>query len=120
LGQAYQDASLRPAVVEAVGAVGRGSPDELKLLGQALADPSEELRRRAVDAAAELSRRGAPASALMEQALGDASSSVRGRAVAEIAQLPDEQAAPLLAAALARTTDPLVRKSAMEGFAAQF
>ena len=119
LQAAYQEAASRAAVVEAVGAVGRGSPAELELLGKALSDPSEELRRRAVGAAAALSRRGAASSPLLEQALGDASSSVRGLAVLEIAQLGDEQAAPLLAAALSRTTDPLVRKSALEAIAAQ-
>jgi HEAT repeat protein len=119
LNEAYQDASSRAAVVEAVGAVGRGSPAEIALLQKALADPSEELRRHAVSAAASLARRGANAAQLLETALADASSSVRAQAVAEIAQLPDEQAAPLLAATLSKTADPMVRKSALEAIAAQ-
>jgi HEAT repeat protein len=121
LNEAYQkEPAARAAVIEAVGAVGRGSPGELALLQTALSDASsEDLRRRAVGAAAALCRRGAAATAPLEKALGDTSPSVRAQAVSEIAQLPDEQAAPLLAMALGRTTDPIVRKSALEAIAAQ-
>jgi HEAT repeat protein len=120
LTEAYQkEPAARAAVIEAVGAVGRGSPGELALLETALGEPSEDLRRRAVGAAAALCRRGAAATAPLEKALVDTSPSVRAQAVAEIAQLPDEQAAPLLAMALGRTTDPIVRKSALEAIAAQ-
>jgi HEAT repeat protein len=119
LEEAWKDVASRPAVVVAVGAVGRGSPAELALLQKSLADPSENLRRHTVTAAATLARRGANSAALLEQALADPSSSVRALAVSEIAQLSDEQAAPLLASALSRTTDPLVRKSALEAIAAQ-
>jgi HEAT repeat protein len=119
LEEAWKDAASRSAVVAAVGAVGRGSPGELALLQKSLGDASEDLRRHALAAAAALARRGVNSAPLLDQALADPSPSVRAQAITEIAQLSDEQAAPLLAGALSRTTDPLVRKSALEAIAAQ-
>jgi HEAT repeat protein len=119
LEEAWKDPASRSAAVAAVGAVGRGSPAELALLQKSLADASEDLRRHAVAAAALLNRRGGNSAALLEQALSDPSPAVRAEAVSEISRLSDEQAAPLWASALARTNDPLLRKSALEAIAAQ-
>ncbi|HXU71428.1 MAG TPA: HEAT repeat domain-containing protein [Polyangia bacterium] len=120
LADAYEDATLRPAVVEALAGAGKGSPETIALLQKALADPSEDVRRRAVMAAAALERRQSGAGApLLSAALRDQSASVRALALDAIEKLPDEQAAPLLAAALAQTGDPVVRRSALEAIGAQ-
>lgn len=120
LAEAYEDPSLRPAVVEALAGAARGGHDTVALLEKALADPSEDVRRRAVQAAAALERRQAGAGApLLAAALKDGSASVRGLALDAIEKLPDELAAPLLTQALATTGDPVVRRSALEAIGAQ-
>jgi HEAT repeat protein len=120
LADAYQDSALRPAVVLAVGAAGRGVPDEVALLKKALADPAEDVRRGAVQAAAALLAR-TPGSTVdvLVAGLKDASPSVRGLALAEIGRLPDADAAPLLASVLGETSDPVVRRQAIEAIGAQ-
>ncbi|HEY2746694.1 MAG TPA: HEAT repeat domain-containing protein, partial [Polyangia bacterium] len=120
LADAYEDATLRPAVVEALAGAAKGGPETIALLQKALSDPSEDVRRRAVMAAAALERRqsgtGAP---LLSAALRDGSASVRALALDAIEKLPDEQAAPLLTAALSQTGDPVVRRNALEAIGAQ-
>jgi HEAT repeat protein len=120
LADAYEDATLRPAVVEALAGAAKGGPETIALLQKALSDPSEDVRRRAVTAAAALERRqsgtGAP---LLSAALKDSSASVRALALDAIEKLPDEQSAPLLAAALSQSGDPVVRRSALEAIGAQ-
>ena len=117
---AYEDAALRPAVVGAVGAAGKGAPEEIALLKKAQSDPSEDVRRRAVGAGAALERRVPGAGVdLLAAGLKDNSPSVRALALHEVERLPDEQSAPLLASALAQTTDPVVRRNALEAIGAQ-
>ena len=117
---AFGDASLRPALIGALGAAGRGTPEELALLKKAAGDPSEDVRRRAVKAAAAIERRVPGASVeLLAGGLRDASPSVRALAMTEIERLPDEQSAPLLASALAQTNDPVMRRNALEAIGAQ-
>ncbi len=120
LAEAYEDPSLRPAVVEALAGAAKGGPETIALLTKALQDPSEDVRRRAVQAAAALERREAGAGApMLSSALRDGSASVRALALEAIGRLPDEQSAPLLTAALAQTGDPVVRRNALEAIGAQ-
>jgi HEAT repeat protein len=120
LAEAYEDPSLRPAVVEALAGAAKNAPETRALLQKALADPSEDVRRRSVQAAAALERRQSGAGApLLSDGLRDASASVRALALDAIEKLPDEQSAPLLATALAQTTDPVVRRNALEAIGAQ-
>lgn len=120
LADAYEDPALRPAVVEALGGAARGGNEASALLQKALADPSEDVRRRAVQAAAALERRQAGSGApLLAAALKDGSASVRALALDAIQKLPDEQSAPLLTATLAQTADPVVRRTALEAIGAQ-
>ena len=120
LAAAYEDATLRPAVVEALAGAAKGGPQAIALLHKALADPSEDVRRRAVTAAAALERRQAGAGApLLASALKDGSASVRALALDAIQKLPDEQSAPLLTTALSQTGDPVVRRNALEAIGAQ-
>jgi HEAT repeat protein len=120
LTEAYEDPALRPAVVEALAGAAKNGPETRALLQKALADPSEDVRRRAVQAAAALERRQAGAGAgLLADGLRDASASVRALALDAIQKLPDEQSAPLLTTALAQTTDPVVRRQALEAIGAQ-
>jgi len=138
LAAAYEDAPLRAAVVATLGAVGRGTPEETALLQKALGDGSEDVRRRAVRAAAALERRpgttpGAGA-ALLQIALRDAAPGVRALALEEAKALPDERAAPLLAAvvsqgfdgggapgapraSLRESSDPVARRAALDALA---
>lgn len=120
LTDAYEDATLRPAVVEALAGAAKGGPETIALLQKALADPSEDVRRRAVQAAAALERRQSGAGApLLSMALKDSSASVRALALDAIEKLPDEQSAPLLAAALSQSGDPVVRRNALDAIGAQ-
>jgi HEAT repeat protein len=120
LADTYEDATLRPAVVEALAGAAKGGPETVALLQKALADPSEDVRRRAVTAAATLERRQAGTGApLLAAALKDGSASVRALALDAIQKLPDELAAPLLTAALSQTGDPVVRRTALEAIGAQ-
>ncbi|HSN32472.1 MAG TPA: HEAT repeat domain-containing protein, partial [Ideonella sp.] len=120
LADAYEDPSLRPAVVEALAGAAKGGPETVALLGKALADPSEDVRRRAVQAAAALERRQAGAGApLLAAALKDNSASVRAMALDAVEKLPDEQATPLLTQALSTTGDPVVRRKALDAIGAQ-
>lgn len=120
LQAAYEDAAMRPAVVGAIGAAGRGAAGEAALLKRALGDASEDVRRRAVQAAAALERRAAGSTvAVLAGALKDASPSVRALALQEIRALPDAQAAPLLAQALAEADDPLLRRAALDAIGEQ-
>jgi HEAT repeat protein len=122
LAAAYEDPPLRAAVVAALGAVGRGSPEETALLQKALGDSSEDVRRRAVRAAAALERRpGTPpgaGAALLQIALRDAAPGVRALALEEAKALPDERAAPLLAAVVAQSSDPVARRAALDALGA--
>ncbi|MGZ3405322.1 MAG: HEAT repeat domain-containing protein, partial [Polyangia bacterium] len=120
LADAYEDSTLRPALVEALAGAAKGGPETIALLQKALSDPSEDVRRRAVTAAAALERRQAGAGApLLSAALRDNSASVRALALDAIQKLPDEQSAPLLTAALSQTGDPVVRRNALEAIGAQ-
>lgn len=94
LQAAYQEPSLRPAVIEALAAAG---PKALPLLERALTDPAEALRRRALKVVVDRGPEGAP---LLARALSDRSPAIRQQAFAAIAQLPEAQAVPLWSAAL--------------------
>jgi HEAT repeat protein len=120
LAKAFEDAALRRAVVDALGAAGRGVAEEIAILRRALADPTDDVRRRAVLAAAALERR-APgrAAELLAQAVRDGSSAIRALATQEIARLPDGQSAPLLGTVLAQTADPGVRRVALDALGEQ-
>jgi HEAT repeat protein len=117
---AYEDSSLRPALLEVVGAAGRGGPDELSLLRKAQADASEDIRRRVVEAAAALERR-IPGSGVdfLAGGMKDQSPTVRALALQEIQRLPDEQATKLLTQALAVTADPVTRQNALDEIGAR-
>ena len=120
LGEVYDDPSLRGMAVEALGAAGRGTPEEMALLKRAFGDESEEIRRQSVAAAAAYERRlpgrGAP---LLSTALRDSSAAVRTLAFNEIGSLPDAQAVPLLTEVLARSNDGVLRRSALEAISAK-
>jgi HEAT repeat protein len=116
----YQDAALRPAVADAIGAAGRGAPEEIALLKRALTDESEEVRRHVVLAGVALERRTPRSAApVLAAAFRDPAASVRSLALSEIARLPDAQSAPLYTDALAQTVDANLRKAALEAIGAK-
>jgi len=117
---AYDDVSLRPALLDVVGAAGRGGAEELSLLRKAQADASEDIRRRVVDAAFALESR-APGTGVdvLASALKDQSPSVRSLALQQIERLPDEQSTKLLTQALAVSSDPVIRRKALDEIGAR-
>jgi HEAT repeat protein len=120
LTTAYDDGALRPAVVGALGAAGRGAADEVALLKRALGDQSEDVRRRAVQAGAAIERRAPGAGTeILAAGVKDQAPSVRALALSEIERLPDAQSSPLLTQALAQTTDPVVRRRVLDAIGAQ-
>ncbi len=110
----YADPTLRPSVIDALAAAGRGSDEERKLIQNALADSSEEVRRRAVVALSAIEQRTPGSSGgLLETATRDESAAVRALAFDTIAQLPPDRATAIWSQLL-DARDAETRRRALE------